>query len=49
MDKLIVWLNVGLVLGPVLVMVHRQCKAANMGTALPIAGLLAGILLEIRR
>lgn len=43
------WLDVGMVVLPLLILVRRQCRQAGIGTLLPVVGLLVGLLLELRR
>lgn len=49
MRSLLAWLNIGLVLGPVVVLVLRQCRAADLRPTFPVAGLVIGLLLELSR
>jgi hypothetical protein len=43
------WLDVGLVVLPLLLLVRRQCRQAGIGTVLPVVGLLIGLVLELKR
>lgn len=46
---MVTWINLGLVLGPVLVLVVRQCRAADLRPTLPLLGLLVGLLVEVKQ
>lgn len=43
------WLNVGLVVVPIVLLVRRQCRAADLRPILPVAGLSVGLFLELNR
>jgi hypothetical protein len=43
------WLEVGMVVLPLVLLVRRQCRQAGIGTLLPVIGLLIGLLLEMGR
>jgi len=48
-ETLVRWLDVGLVVVPIVLLVRRQCRAANLWPVLPIVGLSIGLFLELNR
>lgn len=48
-ETLMRWLDVGLIVVPIVLLVRRQCRAANLRPTLPIVGLTIGLILEINR